>query len=76
MNKKYVTQKESKVYYFFDSIISPNIKSTVYCSAIKHGGDEEWNFAWDRLQASNVATEKDKLLSALGCSNNTATLTK
>ena len=39
----------------------------VYCTAIREGGEEEWEFAWGRYQAANVASEKSRLLSALGC---------
>lgn len=47
------------------------LKSTIYCQAIKHGGVDEWNFLWERYQRSNVGSEKAKLLSALGCSSET-----
>ncbi|KAG0728778.1 Endoplasmic reticulum aminopeptidase 1 [Chionoecetes opilio] len=50
------------------SIISPNLKDTVYCTAIAQGGEEEWEFAWNQFLASNVGSEKSKLLVALGCS--------
>ncbi|XP_076040625.1 aminopeptidase N-like isoform X3 [Oratosquilla oratoria] len=50
-----------------NSSISPNLKSVVYCTAIKHGDKEEWDFAWNQYQASNVGSEKAKLLSAMGC---------
>lgn len=49
------------------SDVSPNLKSTVYCSAIAAGGDEEWQAAWDVYLSANVASEKAVLLSALGC---------
>lgn len=49
------------------SLISANLKSTVYCYAIAEGGEEEWNFAWHRYLESNVASEKNRLLSAMGC---------
>ena len=39
----------------------------VYCTAIREGGEAEWEFAWARYQAANVAAEKSRLLSALGC---------
>ncbi|KAK7083493.1 hypothetical protein SK128_002213 [Halocaridina rubra] len=58
------------------SIISPNLKSTVYCTAIKHGGEEEWNFAWNQYLNSNVGSEKDKLLYAMGCSKETWMLSR
>uniref|UniRef100_A0A182NCK3 Aminopeptidase N n=1 Tax=Anopheles dirus TaxID=7168 RepID=A0A182NCK3_9DIPT len=48
--------------------ISPNLKSTVYCTAIKYGDETEWDFAWERFQKATVASEKEILLSALGCS--------
>ena len=43
------------------------MKDVVLCSAIKNGGDPEWNFAWKQFKNSKVATEKDVLLSALTC---------
>uniref|UniRef100_A0A182W2Z0 Aminopeptidase N n=1 Tax=Anopheles minimus TaxID=112268 RepID=A0A182W2Z0_9DIPT len=48
--------------------ISPNLKSTVYCTAIKYGEEKEWDFAWERFQKATVASEKEILLSAMGCS--------
>ncbi|KAK4304350.1 hypothetical protein Pmani_023699 [Petrolisthes manimaculis] len=50
-----------------DSIIQPNVRYVVYCNAIANGGEEEWNFAWEKFLSSNVAAEKTKLLNALGC---------
>ncbi|XP_066591926.1 aminopeptidase N [Prorops nasuta] len=47
--------------------ISPNLKSVVYCTAIRVGGQTEWEFAWQRFLETNVGTEKDLLLHALGC---------
>lgn len=40
----------------------------MYCTAIKVGGQEEWDFAWERYKNSNVGSEKELLLQALGCS--------
>ncbi|XP_015184599.1 PREDICTED: aminopeptidase N isoform X1 [Polistes dominula] len=48
--------------------ISPNLKSVVYCTAIRAGGQVEWDFAWQRYLNTNVGSEKDLLLQALGCS--------
>ncbi|XP_068228252.1 aminopeptidase N-like [Palaemon carinicauda] len=50
------------------SIISPNQKTSVFCTAIANGGEEEWNFAFEQYQTSNVATEADALLSGMACS--------
>jgi len=41
----------------------------VYCNAIKHGDTEDWNFLWEHYKNTNIASEKSKVLSALGCSN-------
>ncbi|KAG0726038.1 Aminopeptidase Ey [Chionoecetes opilio] len=46
---------------------TPNVKWVVYCRAVQLGGEEEWNFAWNRYLKSNVASEKSRLLSAMGC---------
>ncbi|KAH8271340.1 hypothetical protein KR018_007311 [Drosophila ironensis] len=45
-----------------------NVRSTVYCTSIKHGNDADWEFLWMRYKKSNVAAEKRTILTALGCS--------
>ncbi|XP_041842679.1 aminopeptidase Ey-like isoform X2 [Melanotaenia boesemani] len=47
--------------------ISPNLRSTVYCSAIKTGGVEEWDFAWTMYKNATIASEAEKLREALSC---------
>ncbi|XP_029317139.1 aminopeptidase Ey-like [Cottoperca gobio] len=47
--------------------ISPNLKYTVYCSAIAAGGVDEWDFAWSMFKNATIASEADKLMSALAC---------
>lgn len=49
------------------SRINPNLKSVVYCNAIKEGGEKEWDFAWSLYQNATVATEAEKLMHALAC---------
>ncbi|XP_045117781.1 aminopeptidase N-like [Portunus trituberculatus] len=49
------------------SAVSPNVRNTVYCTGIAEGGEEAWNFAWEQYLTTNVANQKDMLLSALGC---------
>ncbi|XP_063887402.1 aminopeptidase N-like [Scylla paramamosain] len=51
-----------------DSIISPNLKDVVYCTAIAAGKNKEWEFAWNQYLNSNVGSEKSRILKALGCS--------
>ncbi|XP_074522479.1 aminopeptidase N-like [Halichoeres trimaculatus] len=50
-----------------NNTISPNLKSTVYCSAIAAGGVEEWDFAWSMYKKATIASEADKLMYALSC---------
>lgn len=47
--------------------VNPGLKSTVYCSGVASGGEEEWNFVYKRYQTATVAAEKSRLLSALSC---------
>ncbi|KAF7645195.1 hypothetical protein LDENG_00208540, partial [Lucifuga dentata] len=47
--------------------IHPNLKSTVYCNAIAAGGVEEWDFAWSMYKNATIATEADKLMYGLSC---------
>nr|CAD7587585.1 unnamed protein product [Timema genevievae] len=47
-----------------------DLKSVVYCTALRHGGEQEWNFLWDRFLAySNVSTEQTLILGILGCTS-------
>jgi len=50
------------------NIIPTDIRSTVYCTAIQHGGRAEWDFAYRQYRSSNMAAEKDRLLHAMACS--------
>ncbi|XP_038556677.1 aminopeptidase Ey-like [Micropterus salmoides] len=50
-----------------NNIISPNLKSTVYCSAIAAGGIAEWDFAWSMYKNATIASEAEKLMHALSC---------
>jgi aminopeptidase N len=52
------------------------LKSLVYCTAIKYGGDAEWEFAWQRFVKTSISSEKELLLSAMGCSRETWILTR
>ncbi|XP_031788192.1 aminopeptidase Ey isoform X1 [Nasonia vitripennis] len=56
--------------------ISPNLKSVVYCTAIRVGGQPEWDFMWQRYLETNVGSEKDLLLHALGCTRETWLLSR
>ncbi|KAJ8281244.1 hypothetical protein GJAV_G00065240 [Gymnothorax javanicus] len=47
--------------------IHPNLKTTVYCSAIAAGGADEWDFAWAMFKNASSASEADKLRFALAC---------
>ena len=31
--------------------IDVDMKSTVYCQAIRNGDEQEWDFAWERYKA-------------------------
>lgn len=44
-----------------------DLRSVVYCSAIRVGNEKEWNFLWKRYTKSNVGTERNMILSSLAC---------
>ncbi|KAG9340761.1 hypothetical protein JZ751_020353, partial [Albula glossodonta] len=50
-----------------DNPIHPNLRTTVYCNAIAAGGVEEWNFGWEMFRNATMASEAEKLRSALAC---------
>ncbi|KAJ8417420.1 hypothetical protein AAFF_G00286470 [Aldrovandia affinis] len=47
--------------------IDPNLRTTVYCSAIAAGGAVEWDFGWKMFLNASIASEAEKLRSALAC---------
>ncbi|CAH2274222.1 aminopeptidase N [Pelobates cultripes] len=51
--------------------IHPNLRSAVYCTAVAHGGEAEWNFLWEKFVESDIAQESDKRRAALACSRET-----
>ncbi|XP_026540484.1 aminopeptidase N isoform X1 [Notechis scutatus] len=48
--------------------IPPNLRSAIYCSAIRTGDQEAWDFAWSMFRQAQVISEADRLRSALTCS--------
>jgi len=48
--------------------ISPNLRSLVYCNAVRYGSYLEWDFIFDKYQNEQDSNEKSKLSSGLVCS--------
>ncbi|NXB05314.1 AMPN Aminopeptidase, partial [Cnemophilus loriae] len=48
--------------------VPPNLRSAIYCSMVATGGEEAWDFLWDRFREAPVVSEADKLRTALTCS--------
>ena len=57
------------------SMVHPDFRSVVYCNAIRHGGDEEFNFLFEKLSTANVAAEILNLYAGLACTRNVAKMT-
>ncbi|KAJ7997844.1 hypothetical protein DPEC_G00216380 [Dallia pectoralis] len=57
-----------------NNLIRPNLRTAVYCSAIAAGSAEEWDFGWSMFINATVASEADKLMSALACTKDPALL--
>ncbi|VDI36331.1 Hypothetical predicted protein [Mytilus galloprovincialis] len=51
-----------------DNKINPDMRYIIYCTAIRTGGEEEWNFAYRQYKQSTTASETDNLLRSLACS--------
>ncbi|XP_063230541.1 uncharacterized protein LOC134535398 [Bacillus rossius redtenbacheri] len=51
--------------------IAPDLKQAVYCTALRHGGEAEWQFLWDKFLAHHdVSTEQTLILGVMGCTAN------
>ena len=73
-HKYFVTCCTLHFSFFFR--VDVNLRRTVYCNAIRNGGIDEWDFAYQKYKTSNVATEKAVLLSALSCSRDVWVLSR
>lgn len=51
--------------------INANMKSIVYCNALKQATGnkltEYWNFLWSKYENTKLSTEENTILTALGC---------
>jgi len=56
--------------------INANIRVPVYCTAIREGSADDFNFLWNKYVNSNVAHEQVTILQALGCAMSVPELEK
>ncbi|XP_067653154.1 aminopeptidase N-like [Haliotis asinina] len=45
----------------------PDLRSTFYCTAVRHGGLEQWEFVYQKYLTEQTSSEKDRLRRALSC---------
>ncbi|XP_037943344.1 aminopeptidase N-like [Teleopsis dalmanni] len=56
--------------------IKPNLKPTIYCTALAEGSFQEWYFAYKQYKRSTSASEKEQILTSLGCTTKPWLLSK
>jgi len=56
--------------------INPDLKTVVYLGGVKYGGDNEWQFIWNRFIQTQTPSEKSKLLHALSASTDVLILNR
>lgn len=47
--------------------INPALRYTIYCTAIENGNKDDWNFLWRIYEKEPNASERDRIMRALGC---------
>ncbi|XP_048007483.1 aminopeptidase N-like [Leguminivora glycinivorella] len=50
--------------------LNPDIQTTVYCSGLRGGDEDNFNFLWQLFEASTDSSEQTILLNAMGCTGN------
>ncbi|KAJ8727738.1 hypothetical protein PYW07_001857 [Mythimna separata] len=50
--------------------VSPSLRPVVYCTGLRHGNEEDFDFLWNRMLTTNVANEIWVIEDALGCTSN------
>lgn len=58
------------MYFTYIRRVSANLKSFVYCVGIRVGDDNDWHTVWNRFLRTDLHTEQELLLNALGCTKN------
>ena len=53
-----------------------NLKSLVYSGAVRTGGEQEWEFVWQKYQVEISPTEQNKLRIALAATTDGAKLNR
>ena len=56
--------------------IDVELRAQVYCTGVAQGGEEEWNFVWEKYLTNQVPSEQKKLLLALPCTKHIWLLNK
>ncbi|XP_052836414.1 aminopeptidase N isoform X4 [Drosophila gunungcola] len=56
--------------------IKPNLKSVIYCTALAEGSSAEWYFAYKQYMKTTSASEKEEILTSLGCTTKPWLLSK
>ncbi|XP_041674632.1 aminopeptidase N isoform X2 [Drosophila eugracilis] len=56
--------------------ITPNLKSVIYCTTLAEGSSPEWYFAYTQYMTTTSASEKEEILSSLGCTTKPWLLSK
>nr|XP_021192755.2 membrane alanyl aminopeptidase [Helicoverpa armigera] len=64
--QKFVALKDNSV------AVNPNLRRHVFCEGLRAGGLDEWQFLYNRRQASNNQGDEVAMLRSLGCTSNTA----
>ncbi|XP_025079132.1 aminopeptidase Ey-like [Pomacea canaliculata] len=49
--------------------ISPEVRDTVYCTALRKGSVDDWDFLYERFQTEANVHEKNRLMNQLACSS-------
>ncbi|XP_065721508.2 aminopeptidase N isoform X2 [Drosophila suzukii] len=56
--------------------IKPNLKSVIYCTSLAEGSSPEWYFAYKQYKSTTSASEKEEILTSLGCTTKPWLLSK
>jgi hypothetical protein len=56
--------------------ITANLKDFVYCTGIHNGSSDKWIILWERFLNTNYYPEKEIMMSALCCTENTSYINK
>ncbi|KRT82677.1 hypothetical protein AMK59_3046, partial [Oryctes borbonicus] len=56
--------------------VPSDLRKTIFCTAIRDGSEEEWNFLWNQIKSQKTNSDIEEVFISLGCTRDTWLINK